>query len=49
MPAKAGTQGGRTEIAALDPRFRGGDGKEELGTICLVHTTRAFPSFSSEV
>jgi hypothetical protein len=27
--------------AALDPRFRGGDGKERPGTICLVRTTRA--------
>jgi hypothetical protein len=30
MPAKAGTQGRpRTAFAALGPRFRGGDGKED--------------------
>ena len=40
MPAKAGTQGrASTAYAALDPRFRGGDGKRGMGAICLVHTT----------
>jgi len=33
MPAKAGTQGraGAAFAAALDPRFRGGDGKRGVG------------------
>jgi hypothetical protein len=41
MPAKAGTQRRPSAgYAALDPRFRGGDGKKRVGTICLLHTTR---------
>jgi hypothetical protein len=33
---------GATDTApeALGPRFRGGDGKEKMGPICLVRTTR---------
>src|SRR5215467_4736558 len=38
-PGRAGTA-----FAALGPRFRGGGGKEELGTICLVHTTSTISS-----
>src|SRR6516165_4391469 len=33
-PGRAGTA-----FAALGPRFRGATEKEEVGTICLVHTT----------
>ena len=33
-PGRAGTA-----FAALGPRFRGATEEEELGTICLVHTT----------
>ena len=37
-----------TAIAALGPRFRGGDGKGGLGTICMVRTTRRKRQCGSE-
>src|SRR5215471_946264 len=40
MPAKAGTQGGSTESAALDPRFRGGDDQLED----IHHERRSIPT-----
>jgi hypothetical protein len=39
MPAKAGTLGRpSTELAALGPRFRGGDGKREEFRLTIPHT-----------
>src|SRR5215469_938007 len=35
-----------TAFTALGPRFCGATGKEELGTICLVHTTSALMHYS---
>jgi len=41
MPAKAGTQGGRTHLRPWAPASAGATEKEELGTICSVHNTSA--------
>jgi len=55
MPAKAGTQGGPAlHLRPWAPASAGATEKEEVGTICLVHTTsplsfvaRHFPSILS--
>jgi len=55
MPAKAGTQGGPVlRLLPLAPASAGATEEEELGIICLVHTTglpvcfRLLGAFSTE-